>query len=207
MSSRYLIPDLLPGKTHTAEVLVKRSRFISSLAHGPSMELARKFIQEQRQLYADATHNCWAFCAGPPADTARIACSDDGEPHGTAGRPMLAVLLHCGVGELVCVVTRYFGGIKLGTAGLVRAYQEAVQVGLENLPTTEKIELVNINLQLQYKYIDTVRRLLNDYEAKVLSEDFSECVRLSLSLPREKREILEQRLKDLSNGAIQLSLP
>ncbi|MCL2123150.1 MAG: YigZ family protein, partial [Desulfovibrionaceae bacterium] len=94
MPERYRIPDLAPGQTHSAQILVRRSRFLAAIAHCASIEDARSFIQTQRRNYADAAHNCWAFCAGPPGNTARIACNDDGEPHGTAGRPMLTVLLH-----------------------------------------------------------------------------------------------------------------
>ena len=205
MSLSYPVPDLLPGKAHISELFIKRSRFIASLSHGPDIDAARNFIQEQRQRYADATHNCWAFCAGPPADTARIACSDDGEPHGTAGRPMLTILLHSGIGELACVVTRYFGGVKLGTAGLVRAYQDAVRTGLEKLPTKEWVELINITVDLQYKQLDAVRRLLPDYGAELLSEKFTDSVNFCLAIPKVKLEFFEQQLNNLGKGNIKIS--
>ncbi|NLG62975.1 MAG: hypothetical protein GX539_12100, partial [Candidatus Cloacimonetes bacterium] len=101
--------------------MVQRSRFIATLAHAPDVESARAFIEEVRAEFPDATHNCWAFVAGPPGSTSHVGFSDAGEPHGTAGRPMLDVLLHSGIGEVAAVVTRYFGGVKLGKGGLVRA--------------------------------------------------------------------------------------
>ena len=93
------------------------------------MEAARAFVEQIRTKHADATHNCWAFVTGAPGHSGQVGFSDDGEPHGTAGRPMLQVLLHCGVGEITMVVTRWFGGVKLGTGGLVRAYQDSVRSG------------------------------------------------------------------------------
>ena len=98
--------------------------------------------------FPDATHNCWAYVAGPPASTGRVGMSDAGEPHGTAGRPMLTVLLHSGVGEIAAVVTRYYGGIKLGTGGLVKAYGGAVLAALEALPRVERIDYVDAALSI-----------------------------------------------------------
>ena len=115
MSTVYNVPDLAPGQIHRAEETIHRSRFIVTIARVTSPEEAKAFIEEVRTEHAQATHNCWAFVAGSPGSTAHVGASDDGEPKGTAGRPMLTVLLHCGVGEIAAVVTRYFGGILLGT--------------------------------------------------------------------------------------------
>ena len=128
----YPVPDLALGQFHRVEQTIKRSRFICTAAHVTSPEEAKAFIDQIREEFSDARHNCWAFAAGAPGATAQVGMSDDGEPHGTAGRPMLTVLLHCGVGEIAVVVTRYFGGILLGTGGLIRAYQgTAEQQSLE----------------------------------------------------------------------------
>src|SRR4051812_21661975 len=112
----------IPAARHRAELTIERSRFICTIAHAAEPDDAHAFIREMNAEFGDATHNCWAFVAGPPGDTNRIGMSDDGEPHGTAGRPMLTVLTHSGVGDIVAVVTRYYGGTKLGTGGLVKAY-------------------------------------------------------------------------------------
>ena len=188
MSERYRIPDLAPGQTYSAQLLVRRSRFLATVAHCASIEDARSFIRAQRRMYADASHNCWAFCAGPPGSTARIACNDDGEPHGAAGRPMLAVLLHSGIGELACVVTRYFGGIKLGTAGLSRAYQDAVRAALADLPLRLHVETATIRVTAHYKYLDAVRRALRVYEAHIHMETFAEAACFHVSIPKEHLE-------------------
>ena len=204
MSEQYQVPDLAPGQTHSVQLLVRRSRFLAAIAHCSSTQDARAFIQAQRQNYADAAHNCWAFCAGPPGDTARIACSDDGEPRGTAGRPMLTVLLHSGIGELACVVTRYFGGVKLGTAGLVRAYQDSVRAALADLPLRLRTENAAICITINYKYIDTLRRTLPIYEARISREDFTEAACFHITIPKKHLEAFCLFLKDQSAGSTQI---
>ncbi len=101
----------------------------------PGVEEAKAFIEQIKAEFQDARHNCWAYCAGAAEYTDRIGASDDGEPHGTAGRPMLTAVTHSGIGEVTVVVTRYFGGILLGTGGLVKAYQSSVKMALEAVPT------------------------------------------------------------------------
>jgi uncharacterized YigZ family protein len=204
MSERYQIPDRAPGRTHDAQCLVRRSRFIAAIAHCASVEEARSFIQARRQQYADATHNCWAFCAGPPGDTARIACNDGGEPHGTAGRPMLTVLLHSGVGELACVVTRYFGGVKLGTAGLARAYQDAVRAALADLPLRLHAETLSIHVTIDYKYIDLLRRILPAHEARIRQETFTEAACFYIDIPKVQLEVFSLLLSELSAGSARI---
>ena len=135
----YRVPDLAPGTFHRTEQIIKKSRFITSVAHTKTPEEAKQFIEKIRQEFADATHNCWAFNASAAGSTTQIGASDDGEPHGTAGKPMLTVLVHCEIGELTAVVTRYFGGTLLGTGGLVKAYQSSVRQALETLPTCKRL--------------------------------------------------------------------
>jgi len=180
---------------------VRRSHFLATIAHCPSLPDARFFIQAQRQQYADATHNCWAFCIGPPGDTARIACSDDGEPHGTAGRPMLKILLHSGVGELACVVTRYFGGIKLGTAGLAHAYQDAVRAVLADLPLRARVETTVICVTLRYSHIDVLQRILPRYEARIEQEKFAEAACFHIAIPKERLTTFCQALSEQCAGS------
>ena len=130
MSNRYPIP----ATTHRTEEEIKRSRFITTVAHTPTLEDARTFVSQLKEEFADASHNCWAYVIGPPGSTSHIGMSDDGEPHGTAGKPMLTVLLHSGVGNICAVVTRYFGGTLLGKGGLVKAYSGGIKLALEDLP-------------------------------------------------------------------------
>src|SRR5215203_4399750 len=129
----------IPARRHRVEEEINRSHFISTVAYTPSVEAARTFIAEVGAEFHDASHNCWAYVVGPPGSTGQVGMSDDGEPHGTAGRPMLTVLLHSGLGDLCVVVTRYFGGTLLGKGGLVKAYSGGVQLALADLPTTERV--------------------------------------------------------------------
>ena len=140
----------IPANQYRHEEIIKRSRFITTLAHASSANEANTFVASIKKEFPDASHNCWAYVAGAPGDTARIGMSDDGEPHGTAGKPMLNVLLHSDIGEIVAVVTRYFGGTKLGSGGLVKAYSGSVKNSLEGLLLIEKRQLVSLILNFEY---------------------------------------------------------
>lgn len=203
MSTRYPIP--LAG-LHRTELVMRRSQFITSTGHAPDSEIARAFIERIRKEFPDATHNCWAFAAGSPGQTAQAGFSDDGEPHGTAGRPMLTVLLHSGIGETVSVVTRYFGGVKLGTGGLVRAYQGAVRENLDTLPQQQRIIPAHLTVTLDYPHVDRVRRLLPLFEAQIHNERYEAQVHLHLVLPAEQVIFFQQQLADCSNGTAHLQI-
>jgi uncharacterized YigZ family protein len=191
---------VIPGGTHRVEQVVDRSRFITTIGHSPSVDDARVFIDSVRAEFADATHNCWAFVAGPPGSTAHIGMSDAGEPHGTAGRPMLDVLLHSDVGEVVAVVTRYYGGVKLGKGGLVRAYGGAVQRALESMPRAERVERVPLRITIDYGDIDAVRRLLTDHAAEVVTEEYGERVIYRVAARRSDAHAFEAALLDQTAG-------
>ena len=197
MSSRYNIPQ--PGR-HRSEEIVKRSRFITTVAWAPDVGAAKAFIGAIKAEFSDATHNCWAYAAGPPGDTAAVGFSDDGEPHGTAGRPMLNALLHSGIGEAAVVVTRYFGGVKLGSGGLVRAYSGATVSGLEATPLREKITPVRFMVTLDYALITPFKRALEGFEAVVLEEVFTDSVVVCLEMPEEHAENFMRSLTELSYG-------
>ncbi|MCU0618133.1 MAG: YigZ family protein [Gemmatimonadaceae bacterium] len=128
----------------------------------------------------DATHHCWAYVAGPPGSTSHIGLSDDGEPHGTAGRPMLNVLLHADVGDIVAVVTRWYGGVKLGTGGLSRAYAGAVQTALATLPRELRVDRVRAAFVVEYAAITPVRQLLDTLDVEILHEAWADVVKASL---------------------------
>ncbi len=117
-----LQPYLIPAESTQFEEEIKKSLFITYLAHTPGIDSAKAFVEEIKRRHADARHHCWAFVAGRPQDSRLWGFSDDGEPSGTAGKPILAQLSGSGVGEITAVVTRYYGGVLLGTGGLVKAY-------------------------------------------------------------------------------------
>lgn len=202
--SSFAIP-YLPECYRYSEI-IRRSRFIATFAHVASAEQAKIFVNRIRQEFPDATHNCWAYVAGSPGDTRVIGYSDDGEPHGTAGRPMLTALLHSQIGEIAVVVTRYFGGIKLGTGGLVHAYQGIVLSGLHNLPLRTYIKSAELEIILDYPYISLFHRILHEYEARILRETFTTQLTASISIPQDKVEAFTQHFTEITGGSVLISL-
>ena len=196
MSGRFPIPK----RVHREEESIQRSRFITTLAHAPSPEAAHAFVERVRGEFPDATHHCWAFVAGPPGSTTRVGMSDDGEPHGTAGRPMLTTLLHGGVGEIVAVCTRYYGGVKLGTGGLSRAYSGGVKLALESLPTEEKVERIPMDVRVSYADVDGVQRILEDLDVSVDSEEYGADVRYRCGVPDTVTGAFIRAIADATRG-------
>jgi len=192
----------VPAERVRTEDAVLGSRFIATLGEATSADAARSFIDGIRTEFPDATHNCWAYVAGPPGSTASIGMSDAGEPHGTAGRPMLDVLLHSGVGEIVAVVTRYFGGTKLGTGGLVRAYGGAVQHALTQLETVQKVSRVIVALEADYADFARLRHVLQRPDVELLEQAFSELVHCRLTLPAANLEELVGAVAEASAGRV-----
>jgi uncharacterized YigZ family protein len=195
-ASRYPIP----ARPHRVEEVIRRSRFITAASHAPDPETARSFIAGIKDEYPDATHHCWAFVAGPPGSTAAIGMSDDGEPHGTAGRPMLTALLHGGVGEIVAVCVRYYGGTNLGTGGLSRAYSGGVKLLLDSLVTKERIERAAFKVVVDYSLVAAIQRLWGDLEAEVESEDYLERVEYRVRIPREHAEAFSETVAGVTKG-------
>ena len=200
MDDRYPIPSPVWPACHETTLLVKRSRFLTHAARAGSPAEAKAFIEAVSLKHADATHNCWAYVAGPPGSTARIGASDDGEPHGTAGRPMLQVLLHSGLGDVACVVTRWFGGIKLGTGGLVRAYQDCVLQCLESLPCVEKVETVRLLVEAGYGELDRVKRLAARFAVSPPAESYAEKAAIELEVAKSDAEAFARALAEATDG-------
>jgi len=190
----------VPASVHRTEEEIKRSRFITTLGHAPSVEEARAVIAAVSAEFAGASHNCWAYVVGPPGSTAQIGMSDAGEPHGTAGRPMLTVLLHSGLGDICAVVTRYFGGTLLGKGGLVKAYSGGVQTALSSLPIGEKVPVAELEVMIDYALVTPVKRALPDFEAELLAEDYAVDVTFHIKLPEEQMDPLIAALTGLTNG-------
>lgn len=197
MAGRYNIPNT---RFFRVEDTIKRSLFLATFSHTSSVESAREFIAQIKAEHPDATHNCWAYQAGPPGSTALVGLSDDGEPHGTAGKPMLNMLMHADIGELSCVVTRYFGGTKLGTGGLVRAYGGMVKLGLETLPVCEHITPVTLEVVIDYSKVTLFKRMLPEFEIRVLEERFTADAGFLLELPDEHQEAFTAALTEMTNG-------
>lgn len=197
MSARYRVPR----ERHRAELVIDRSRFICTVERVQSVEEAQAFIRAMNTEFADATHNCWAYVVGAPGSTDRIGMSDDGEPHGTAGRPMLTVLQHCGIGEIAAVVTRYYGGTKLGTGGLVKAYGGAVQEALLTLLVAERVDTVTATFEVGYAQIGAVQQLLPTVGAEVVLQEFGEQAAFTVTLPREQMDVLASAIGNITRGS------
>ncbi|WP_321368441.1 YigZ family protein [uncultured Desulfuromusa sp.] len=194
----------IPAERFRCEIEVKHSRFITTIAATDTPEAALSFISAIKQEFPDATHNCWAYLIGPPGSTDRIGLSDDGEPHGVAGKPMLTTIQHSGLGDITAVVTRYFGGTKLGKGGMVKAYTLAVKTALEQLKVTEKIDWVELSLHFDYQYLGHIERLLPNFEVVLKEKQFAEKINLLLMLPEENYSDLYTQLTDLTSGQIEL---
>lgn len=190
----------VPAGECRVEQEVLRSRFITTLGRTPRADDARSLIARVRAEMPEASHHCWAFVAGPPGSTASIGLSDDGEPHGTAGKPMLTALLHSDVGEITAVVTRYFGGTLLGKGGLVRAYTAGVVAALASLQTVERVRRARVSIEVEYAHYELVRRLLPGFEAEVLDETFGSTVGLRLQLPAAGVARFTQGVLDATAG-------
>lgn len=196
----------IPAQRHRAEEEILRSRFITTLAHTPTVEAARALIGEVSAEFSDANHNCWAYVVGHPGSTGQIGMSDDGEPHGTAGRPMLTVLLHSGIGDICAVVTRYFGGTLLGKGGLVKAYSGGVKLALADLPTTERVPKTRLEIVTEYSAITLFKRMLPDYEVELLNEEYSADATFRVQLPSERVESFTEAVTTLTNGLALIAL-
>ncbi len=196
---------IVPASEARAETLVVNSRFITSAAPTTTVEQAKAFIVRIRQEFPDATHNVPAFVIGRGASTI-LHCSDDGEPSGTAGRPALAVLQGSGLGDVAVVVTRYFGGTKLGTGGLVRAYSDAVRSVLQVLPRGELVHTHTVFLELAYNLYERVHNLVEEHHGQVLEQDFAGQVALTARFTVETLPAFQADLRELSRGSLQAKI-
>ncbi|HAE80560.1 MAG TPA: YigZ family protein [Lachnoclostridium sp.] len=180
------------------EIVEKKSRFIATLRPIASEEEAAQFLAEIRKKYWDARHHCSAFVLGERGDLTR--CSDDGEPSGTAGRPMLDVLTGEGLTGCMAVVTRYFGGTLLGTGGLVRAYGGAVREGLKNCVLLTCIEGVRLVISSDYTDLGKIQYILVEEKATQENTEYTDRVTSTVLLPAADEERVRKKLTDATGG-------
>lgn len=190
-----------PGE---GEITEKKSRFIASVQKAGTETEALAFIEAMKKKYWNARHNCYAYIIGERQELVR--CSDDGEPGGTAGRPMLDVLLGAGLTNVVVVVTRYFGGVLLGTGGLVRAYSQAVQEGLANSVVIEKIWGSILNIKTDYTGLGKIQYILAQEEIPVLQTEYADSVQIRIIVPEEEAEAVKNMLTEATNGRAELTV-
>ena len=184
-----------------AEIVEKKSRFIAYVRPVNSEEEAVSFIDEIKKKHWDARHNCSAFVIGKNNELTR--CSDDGEPSGTAGKPMLEVLLGQGLHNVAVVVTRYFGGVLLGTGGLVRAYTQAVKTGLENSLIGTMCHGLEVQLRTDYNGIGKVLYILGQKGISAFYSEYGADVALKIRFRSELAEALKKELVEATSGRIQ----
>ncbi|PDV96494.1 YigZ family protein [Candidatus Chloroploca asiatica] len=185
--------------------MVSNSRFISRAGYTPDIDAAKAFIADIRAAEPDATHHCFAYLVGYGASVT-AGMSDDGEPSGTAGRPMLAVLRGADLGDVTVVVTRYFGGTLLGTGGLVRAYSDAVRAVLAELPRGEHVVLQCLRIEIDYSLYATVRRILENAQALIDDEAFGATVVITARVPVTDVDRISAQLAESTAGQVRLRL-
>lgn len=199
-AARYPVPAATPELPHKTEFGIKKSLFIAQSCHCSTSMAARSFIACVKAAYPDASHNCWAFTALPPGRVGQQGSSDDGEPRGTAGRPILQCLLGSGVGEICMVVSRWFGGIKLGTGGLVKAYQQAALENLANMPILERIPSGHWRVSLDYGSLDAVKRYFQESGIKIGNEQYGANVWFDAVVPLDAPGDFAATLAALTGG-------
>jgi uncharacterized YigZ family protein len=192
---------IVPAGRKRIEFYVLNSRFIATVSPAFSTEEAKAFIENIRSEFEDATHNVPAFIIGHPPSVIEHS-SDDGEPNGTAGRPILSILRGSEFGDIVIVVTRYFGGTKLGTGGLVRAYGDAARKVLAILPKAQKISTVTAQFKFPYRYYDKIEHLLEIQNTKVISKEFGVDVHMTVQIADENFSSINGLLINTTNGEI-----
>lgn len=185
-------------KGGVGEVVEKKSRFIATIEPVKSKEEAEELIASCKKKYWDARHNCSAYIIADTVDI--LHSSDDGEPSGTAGKPMLDILVAQGLKNVCVVVTRYFGGTLLGTGGLVRAYQAAVKAGLEQCAFIEKKKGIKASIALDYNDVGKIQYLFATESVETLASDYGENVVMSVVIPFSAYKNVEEKVVNITSG-------
>lgn len=181
-----------------AEYVIKKSRFIASVCEVTTEKEAAAFIEEVKKKYWDARHNCSAYQVGPNGQLQRS--SDDGEPSGTAGRPILEVLKKRGVTNTAIVVTRYFGGIKLGASGLIRAYSHTASLGLDAAKIAVYTPFTVLTATVPYPLVSTLERAVPENGGQIAKRDFAADVTFTIEVPKTEADTFTARLTDITSG-------
>jgi len=192
---------IMQGKLSFQEE-IKRSRFITYVAHAQGKKQALDYLQLIKNLHKEARHHCWAYVAESPENTVQIGCSDDGEPKGTAGKPMLRLLQGANVGEIVAVVVRYSGGIKLGTGGLVRAYSNGIQQLVPQIERIEKRFYQKYQLACDYAQMAMIESLLADVSGRVINIEYLQSINAIIEVDHDFTAIFIEHLNSLTQGNV-----
>lgn len=202
-----LAPYDVPAQSVTHQEEVKRSVFIAYIAHTPCLKSAKAFVNQIKEKHPDASHNCWAHIAGLPNDSQRYGFSDDGEPSGAAGRPIFNALQGSGLGEVTIVITRYFGGTKLGVGGMARAYGGTAGAALQLVERKSKAVELKISANVSYELVNHVQLLVSEFNATVLNADYAEQVAMDIMIDNRFCDEFIARVFDMSSGEVKFIKP
>lgn len=193
---------IIPARRIETELTVKNSRFIINAAPVFTTDQAQDFIRHIADKYPDATHHVPVYLIGHGSSTV-AHCSDDGEPSGTAGRPALAVLKGSGLGDVAVVITRYFGGTKLGTGGLVRAYGDSMRLALKVLPRARKVATTTLMFIIPYSLFERTQIVINSHNGVSVEENFTTDVTLTVRLPNDHLASFKEHMAELTQGQVE----
>jgi len=189
-----LVTYPIPTEQAVAEIEIKKSRFVAYAQGVQSRADGMNWLTQIKAQYPDARHHCWAYLIGNPSCAANAGMGDDGEPSGTAGKPILNVLNHKGIGDVMIIVVRYFGGIKLGAGGLTRAYGQAAQAVIDVLPIKQQVEVTVYIVQCDFGMEQQIRHWVGVFEGVVVDVAYAQRVSLTLQIPLELCEVMQQKL-------------
>jgi uncharacterized YigZ family protein len=187
----------IPQASAQAEIEIKKSRFIGLAKQINDREQGMLWLAEVKAIYPDARHHCWAYLLGNPSCATNAGMGDDGEPSGTAGKPILNVLQHKGVGDIMLIVVCYFGGIKLGAGGLTRAYGQAAQAVMSVLPIQTFVSMQSISISCDYGQEQQIRHWVDKYQGSVSRVEYLEPLAIQVSIPEAEINSFIQHLKTL----------
>lgn len=182
----------------TAQVVEKKSKFIANMFYIETIEEADQIIKETKKKYHDARHNCFAYILETGAEGLLVKYNDDGEPSGTAGAPMLNIIANEGLSNVLVIVTRYFGGILLGTGGLVRAYSEAVKEALKLAKFTEKTKGYILQIEVEYNDLDKIKYYIKQKNMRIIDSNYAENVILKVETRKENIEEFTNNTKNMN---------
>ena len=191
----------IPTQSRTAQLEIRKSLFLSAARPIESEAEAKEIIHQLRQEHPKSSHVVWAYILGNEKSSLQ-GMSDDGEPHGTAGKPVLSTLQYSGLTKILVTVVRYFGGTKLGTGGLVKAYTDSAKAVIDNIPRKELVEETELTLRVAYTFFDAVKKAIEKHQAHTNSEEFATEITLTLTVAAAEADQLRQDLVEVTNGSV-----
>ena len=197
----------IPNKgVFTSEQTIKKSRFIATISQVETKNEALKVIDSVKVKFNDARHNCWAYLIGAPNSPRAVACNDAGEPKGTAGRPILNVIQFKNISQVVIVVTRYYGGIKLGASGLIRAYSGSAKLAIDNIKLIKFVTKVNIKICTTYSYVNSILNILSQNNLTLLNSKYAENIILSVEINEQDKYRIIKLISEVSKGTALINI-